>query len=184
MPQAEPASCGLICAIAPAPSHQRHGRRGHLRDPAGADTGLSADGYLQPPQCDDGPTVPHRRTGAPSPWRLSPRGPSRIRSGTAPPGAAPAAHLSGDLRHHPGRPAGLRHPAGPLFGGATQNGVHLAGWRTLFRRHRSPSNRSGGLSARGTPGHQDHPFLGTRPLGAAAPLNRPRTWMVSADREP
>ena len=162
MPHAEPASCGLICAIAPAASHQRHGWRCHLRYPIGADTGLSFDGHFQPAQCDDGPPIPHRRTGAPAPWQLSPRGPRRIRSGTASPGAAPAAHQPGDLRHHPGRPTGLRYLAGPVFGGAAQNGIHLGGRRTLFRCHRGPGDRPGGLSARGSPGHQDRPFHGSK----------------------
>ncbi|MCX5952428.1 MAG: DUF2721 domain-containing protein [Cyanobacteria bacterium] len=43
----------MIGAIAPAASHQRHGRRCHLRHPTRPDASLSADGHLQPSQCDD-----------------------------------------------------------------------------------------------------------------------------------
>lgn len=68
----------------------------------------------------------------------------------------------GDLRHHPGSPTGLRHPAGPVFGGAAQNGVHLGGRRTFFWCHRGPGDWAGGLSARGSPSHQDRPFHGSR----------------------
>lgn len=77
-------------------------------------------------------------------------------------------HLSGAC----GSPAGRSTPppwqpywsapsCRPCFWGAAQNGIHLGGRRT-FLVPPGPGDWAGGLSARGSPSHQDRPFHGSR----------------------